>query len=108
MAQLAVGVTSTVGSSCATILVTAATMPKVLMSNNQTASRVFMLRTGLCPNICFGMCVGCSLCWRVAKGLRGEVLVSGGALRERFLWLALGGLVAVGMRGVAWWWLVGA
>jgi hypothetical protein len=89
MAQLTVGMTGTVGPSCATILLITVTMPSMLMSNIHVASKVLMLGFGMCTGVCLllslrvevlGMCVCRSLCWRVAKGLQGEARVFAGDL----------------------------
>ena len=106
MAQLTVGMTGAVGPSCATILLITVTMPSMLVSNNHVTSKVLMLGFGMCLRVCLflslrvevlGMCVGCSLCWRVAKGLQGETRVSVGDLWEWFAWPVFGGCVALRM-----------
>ena len=89
MAQLTDGMADTVKPSCATILLITVTMPSMLMSNIHVTSKVLMLGFGMCTGVCLllslrvevlGMCVCCSLCWRVAKGLQGEARVSAGDL----------------------------
>ena len=104
--------TGTVGSSCATMLLIAVTMPSVLMSNSHVTSKVLML--GVVCMFLFlevevlGMCVGCSPCWRVAKGPWRGIRVSVGDLWEWFLWLVFGECVDLGLWSVSFWWLVGA
>ena len=89
MAQLTNGMAGTVKLPCATMLLITVTMPSMLVSNNHVTSKVLMLGFGMSPSVCLflslsvevlGMCLCCSLCWRVAKGLQGEARVSAGDL----------------------------